>query len=44
MLQAVGFPVAVANAEEELKQAAWKVCPSNDECGVAVILEEFMRG
>jgi len=43
MLQSVGFPVAVANAEDELKQAAWRVCPSNDECGVAVILEEFMR-
>ena len=44
MLQSVGFPVAVANAEDELKQAAWKICPSNDECGVAVMLEEFMRG
>lgn len=44
MLQSVGFPVAVANAEHGLKQAAWKICPSNDECGVAVILEEFMRG
>ncbi|MCL1940621.1 MAG: HAD family hydrolase [Synergistaceae bacterium] len=44
MLQAVGFPVAVANAEDELKEAAWKICPSNDECGVAVILEEFMKG
>ena len=43
MLQSVGFPVAVANAEDELKQAAWKICPSNDECGVAVMLEEFMR-
>jgi Cof subfamily protein (haloacid dehalogenase superfamily) len=44
MLQSVGFPVAVANAEEILKQAAWRICPSNDECGVAVMLEEFMRG
>jgi len=44
MLQSVGFPVAVANAEDELKRAAWKICPSNDECGVAVMLEEFMRG
>jgi Cof subfamily protein (haloacid dehalogenase superfamily) len=43
MLQSVGFPVAVANAEDKLKQAAWKICPSNDECGVAVMLEEFMR-
>ena len=43
MLEAVGFPVAVANAEETLKRAAWRVCPSNDECGVAVMLEEFMR-
>jgi Cof subfamily protein (haloacid dehalogenase superfamily) len=43
MLQSVGFPVAVANAEDELKRAAWKICPSNDECGVAVMLEEFMR-
>jgi len=44
MLQSVGYPIAVANAEEELKQAAWRICPSNDECGVAVMLEEFMRG
>jgi Cof subfamily protein (haloacid dehalogenase superfamily) len=43
MLQSVGFPVAVANAEDKLKQAAWKICPSNDECGVAVMLEKFMR-
>ena len=42
MLQSVGFPVAVANAEDELKQAAWRICPSNDEYGVAVMLEEFM--
>ena len=42
MLLSVGFPVAVANAEDELKQAAWKICPSNDEYGVAVMLEEFM--
>lgn len=43
MLKSVGFPVAVANAEEELKKAAWRICPSNDEYGVAVMLEEFMR-
>jgi hydroxymethylpyrimidine pyrophosphatase-like HAD family hydrolase len=43
MLQAVGYPVAVANAENELKQAAWRICPSNDECGVAVMLKEFMK-
>ena len=43
MLESVGFPVAVANAEDELKKAAWRVCPSNDECGVAVMLEEFIK-
>ena len=42
MLQSVGFPVAVSNAEDELKKVAWRICPSNDECGVAIMLEEFM--
>lgn len=44
MLQSVGYPVAVENAEEELKRVAKRVCPSNDECGVAVVLNEIMGG
>lgn len=42
MLTSVGYPFAVQNAEEELKRVAKRICPSNDDCGVAVMLREFM--
>lgn len=42
MLKSVGYPVAVGNAEEELKRFAKHICPSNDEYGVAVTLRNFM--
>jgi hydroxymethylpyrimidine pyrophosphatase-like HAD family hydrolase len=42
MLQFAGLGVAVANASDEAKQAAQLVAPSNDEEGVALVLEEYV--
>lgn len=42
MLLASGMPVAVGNAEEEVKAIAKYVAPSNHEDGVAVAVEKFV--
>jgi Cof subfamily protein (haloacid dehalogenase superfamily) len=42
MLEYVGHPFAMANAAEDVKRAAGAVCPSNDEDGVLVTLEELL--
>lgn len=42
MLQTSGFPVAVGNAEEEVKAIAKFIAPTNHEDGVAVAVEKFV--
>ena len=42
MLKAVGVPVAVGNAEDEVKAAARYVAPPNYEDGVAEAIEKFV--
>lgn len=42
MLKAAGFPVAMANATEEVKAAAAYVTASNDDDGVAAAVEKFV--
>jgi Cof subfamily protein (haloacid dehalogenase superfamily) len=39
-----GYGVAVANADERVKEAANVVCPSVDDEGVAQVLEAFLAG
>lgn len=41
MLQYCGMSYAMANAPEEVKAAAARICPSNDDDGVLVALEEL---
>ena len=41
MIEAAGVGVAMANAVPEVKAAAGRVTLSNDEDGVAVVLEEL---
>jgi hypothetical protein len=41
MLKYCGHSYAMANAPEEVKQAARCVCPSNEEDGVLATLEEL---
>ncbi len=41
VFRAVGYPVAVANAQPELQALAWRLAPSNNEEGVARLLEEL---
>ncbi len=43
MIQAAGLGVAVANASEETKAAADMVCGSNDDAGVADVIEIILR-
>lgn len=43
MLQYAGLPVAMQNAVPELKDAAQWIAPSNDEDGVAWVIEEILR-
>jgi hypothetical protein len=40
MLQAAGLGIAMGNADDTVKQAADRVAPTNDECGVA---EELIK-
>lgn len=40
MVEAAGMGVAMANAVPEVKRAALRIAPSNDEDGVAAVLEE----
>ncbi len=42
MIKAAGLGVAVANATLITKQAAGYICPSNDEGGVADVIEKFI--
>lgn len=44
MLEAVGWPVAVANAAEELKSCARLIAPDCAEDGVAQVIERALRG
>ena len=43
MLQFAGMGVAMDNAADEIKKAADKVAPNNDDDGIAVFLEKEMR-
>jgi len=43
MLQAAGMAVAVENAIPEVKAIADRICPSNEDDGVAQILEEWLE-
>lgn len=42
LLAAAGLGIAMANAEPETKVAADRICPSNDEDGVAQVLERLL--
>ncbi|VEI48133.1 HAD superfamily hydrolase [Actinobacillus equuli] len=41
MLQYVGFSVAMANAPDEIKAAASYVTASNNEDGIALVLDKL---
>lgn len=41
MIQAAGLGIAMANADDSVKQAADRIALTNDECGVAVELEKL---
>lgn len=43
MLQYAGLPVAMQNAVPELKDVAEWIAPSNDEDGVAWVIEKILR-
>jgi len=42
MLNFAGLPFIMGNACDELKQNGWALAPSNDECGVAAIVEQVL--
>ncbi len=42
MLEYAGLGVAVGNARPEIRDRADYVCPSNEECGVAEVVEKFI--
>jgi Cof subfamily protein (haloacid dehalogenase superfamily) len=42
MLNYAGLPFIMANACEELRQNGWSLAPSNDECGVAAVIEKVL--
>ena len=42
MLRFAGHPFIMANASNELKQNGWPVTLSNDESGVAAVVEQFL--
>jgi hypothetical protein len=42
MIEYAGLGVAMANADAVTKSRADVICPSNDEDGVAVIIEEYI--
>ena len=41
MIQFAGMGVAMANAQDVVKEAANHITVSNEECGVAKVVEEF---
>lgn len=43
MLQAAGESIAVENAIEEVKAVATRICPSNEDDGVAQVLEAWLN-
>lgn len=44
MLRFAGHPFIMANASNELKQNGWPVTLSNDESGVAAVVEQVLAG
>jgi Cof subfamily protein (haloacid dehalogenase superfamily) len=44
LLQEAGLAIAMANGAAETRAAAQVIAPSNDEDGVAVVLERILRG
>ena len=44
MIHTAGVGVAVENARDELKEVADYICPSNDNDGVAEVIEMIMDG
>jgi len=42
MLRVAGLGVAVANAEPEILAVADKIVPSNDEDGIAALVDELL--
>jgi hydroxymethylpyrimidine pyrophosphatase-like HAD family hydrolase len=42
MVGAAGLGIAVANARESVKKTARLIAPSNEECGVAWAIEEYV--
>ena len=42
MLRYCGYSFAMANAPQNVKDAAGAVCPSNEEDGVLVTLEDLL--
>ena len=42
MVETAGLGIAVANARESVKKAAGVVAPSNEECGVAWAIDEYV--
>lgn len=44
MIDYAGLGVVVGNARREIKERAGYVCRSNDECGVAEVVEKFILG
>lgn len=41
-LRAVGYPVVMANGLPEVQKLAWRLAPSNDEDGVARVMEDVL--
>ena len=44
MLRFAGHPFIMANASQEMKQNGWPVTLSNDESGVAAVVEQVLTG
>jgi hydroxymethylpyrimidine pyrophosphatase-like HAD family hydrolase len=44
LLREAGLAIAMANGAEETRATAQIIAPSNDEDGVAVVLERLLRG
>jgi len=42
MLNFAGLPFIMGNACEQLKQNGWELAPSNDDCGVAAVVEKVL--
>jgi len=42
MLEYAGLGVAMANAYPDVKKIADYIAPSNDECGVAYVIEKYI--